>query len=1052
MADWIVSIVVEKLNTILQNEVALLVGVTYKIEKLSRTFTLIQGFLEDGESRRLMDQEVEIWMERVKDVAYDVDDILEWTMEALISQVPAEGDGSSFSKQTVRSSFSLVTSFNHFVLRHKIGGRIKKTRKRLDSFSLVTSFNQFVLRHKIGGRIKETRKRLDSIAEEANQLFIKSDSGERKRECSEVRQDRNSKRETGSLGDRTAIVGREDDKNKILDLLLRNSEEMNEAPSIISIVGMDGLGKTTLSQLVYNDEKVIGHFNMRVWVSVSNYFGLQWIMKSIIRTVDTEFNGEHLGLDQLQLRLGEVLYGKRFLVVLDDVWSEDSKKWDKLRLPFNAGALGSRIIATTPSEDVGRAMGSTHIYRLPFLSYDDCWLLFSRRALEHRSVEERPELEEVGRKIVKKCGGLPLSVIAIASTMHSIRTRREWELVLESDIWNSSDVVGDILPNSLLRYQELPLALKQCFIYCSIFPKDWLLEEDTMVKLWVAQGFIRSDGSTDLEEIGSLCFKNLEYYQLLQYAGRDYDKNIFNYKMHDLGRYLAQSVAGSDYSVVKIREKALLNLNNIRHLLLIGDHDAEEMASIWPTLYKFHKLRTLLVDAKISEVPEKLFRHLKYLRVLDLSRTDMKKFPRTVPQLIHLRYLDLSSTGIEKLPAWVSDCGNLQTLRLNGCDLLHKLPRGMGKMRSLRHLELKCHLTIDSTHHLRYLPQGIGSLTSLRTLTDFIVGGDNEGCKCGELKHLNNLQGRLQIIGLENVGSSEEAMEAELDKKQHLQALSLQYDYRSGEPLGEDVKKAEDVLESLRPNANLDELDIWCYQGSKFPKWIEDRLFFNLVQVNLIYCCKCKQLPGLGKLPSLEKLTIRGMKEVRYVGDEFSGDDNNDKSDGGVSFPRLKTLIFSEMPNWEEWELRRGDGKVMRFLQELEINDCTKLKALPWNLPPSIKKLTLNISNDGMSSGGPLPVLPYLEILVISRSPDLTSLPCTWLGKLKALKRLEIHRCPRLKSLSLPEELQHLTKLQELKIAMCPLLEKRCQEGGEYRDKIAHIPYISIGLDLNDPA
>ncbi|XP_058108890.1 disease resistance protein RGA2-like [Magnolia sinica] len=1033
MADWIVSIVVEKLNTIVQDEVAWLLGVNDKFEEVSRMVTSIQGFLEDAESRRLKDKAVEIWVERVKDVAYDVDDVIEWTMEALISQAqvmeaqrsqePVEVDGSSFSKKTVSSFFSPVTSFNHFVLRHRIKNKIE-----------------------------EVRGRLRDIAKEKNQLGLRADSGEGDSVDSDLRRGEIRERETSSLVNPLSVIGREGEKNEVLNLLL---QEVTAVPLVISIVGMGGLGKTTLALLVYNDEKVKGHFDMRIWVCVSKDFDLKQIMKSIIKSAHVEFNGEDLDLDHLQIHLHKMLHGKRFLVVLDDVWSEDSEKWDRLRLPFKAGAQGSGIIVTTHSERVALAMGRSHIHKLPLLSYDDCWLLFSGRALEHRSAEERLELEEIGRKIVKKCGGVPLAVITIASTMHSRRTRVDWEFVFESDLWNLSDVLGGILPNLLLSYQELPPALKQCFIYCSIFPKDWRLEKDTMVKLWAAQGFIRSKGSTDLEEIGRLYFDDLLKLSLLQDAELDDDKKLLSCKMHDLVHDLAQSLAGSDYSVVEIRKQASLNLNDIRrHSFLIGSHEADEVASIWPTLYKAHKVRTLLLDAKISKVPDELFRHLKYLRVLDLSRTDMKKFPQTVLQLIrlryldlsrliHLRYLDLSYTGIKKLPAWVSDCRNLQTLKLNGCGLLHKLPSGMGKMRSLRHLELKCHLTIDCTHHLRYLPQDIGRVTSLRTLTDFIVGGDDEGCKCGELKHLNNLHGRLQIFGLENVGSSQEAMEAELDKKQHLQALSLQYDYRRGEPSVDDVKKTEDVLESLRPHTNLKELDIWCYQGSKLPKWTED--LSNLVKVNLIYCCKFKQLPGLGKFPSLKYLTIRGMKEVRYVGDEFSGDNNNDGSGGGVSFPKLETLIFSEMPNWEEWELRGRDGEIMPSLLQLEINDCTKLKALPWNLPPSIKKLTLNISNDGMSSGGPLPVLPFLKNLVISRSPDLTSLPCAWLGQLKALERLEIHMCPRLRSMSLPEELQHLTMLRELKIEMCPLLEKRCQGGEEYRYTIAHIPNISIG-------
>ncbi|XP_058108852.1 putative disease resistance protein RGA3 [Magnolia sinica] len=365
------------------------------------------------------------WLVKVKDVAYDVDDILdEWTTETLISKAANEGDGSCFSKKKVRSFLLPVTCFNRVMLRHKIGRRIK--------------------------------------------------------------------------------------------------EEVNEVPFVISIVGMGGMGKTTLAQLTYNDEKVKGHFDKRMWVCVSEDFDVKRITKSIIESAD-ESGCEDLGLDLLQSRLSQKLQAKRFLLVLDDIWSEDREKWDKLRLPFQAGALGSRIVITTHSEKVAWAMRSAHIHKLVALSKDECCLLFSRGAFEHRNAEEHSELEEIGREIVNKCGGLPLAAKTIGCAMWWRRTKREWELVLESKIWNSGDILGGILPALLLSYHDLPPALKQCFAYCSIYPKDWRIEKDMIVKLWVAQGFICSKGSQDMEEIGGQYFDDLLRRSLLQDAVLDDD-------------------------------------------------------------------------------------------------------------------------------------------------------------------------------------------------------------------------------------------------------------------------------------------------------------------------------------------------------------------------------------------------------------------------------------------------------------------------------------------------------------------------------------------------
>ncbi|XP_058107194.1 disease resistance protein RGA2-like isoform X2 [Magnolia sinica] len=1005
MVDSLVSTVGEKLKTVLQDEVALLVGVNSEIEKLSSTFTLIQAVLEDAESRRVKDKAVTIWLEKVKDVAYDVDDILdEWRTEALRPQAPDESDGSCFS--------FLVTCF----------------------LSYVTFFNHVMLRHNIGCRIKKVRGRLDSIEKEKSRLGLRVDIGERERVDSEVRRGEIRERETSSLLD-PLIVGRGDEKKEVVDLLLGgSSREVNEVPFVISIVGMGGLGKTTLAQLIYNDENVKGHFDMRMWVCVSEDFDVKRITKSIIESA-TGKGSELSDLAPLQDRLHGMLQAKRFLLVLDDVWSHDSEKWDKLRLPFQAGAPGSRIIVTTRLEDVASRMGSTHMQKLDVLSDADCWLVFSRRALEHRSAEERSDLEEIGRQIVNRCGGVPLAAKTIGSAMCSRKTRSQWELVLRSEVWKSGDVLGGILPALLLSYHDLPLALKQCFTYFSIFPKDWMIEKGTMIKLWEAQGFICSEGSEDMEESGGLYFDDLLRRSLLQDAELEDEGNICC-KMHDLVHDLAQSVSGSDFSLVQIGKQPSLNFNNVHHSFFV--------AYILATLYKAHKLRTLFLDSRISMVPRMSFHHWRRLRALDLSYTSIKKLSPTVGHLKHLRFLDLSHTGVEELPEEVCNCLNLQTLRLNWCRKLKKLPGGMKKMINLRHLEFK------NSDDLRYLPQGIGRLTGLRTVSKFIVGGGNKGCKCGELKHLNHLQGSLRITSLEKNMSRDKAREAELNKKKHLHTLSFEYKDEDGELLDEEVKKMEDVLEFLQPHTNLKELAIQYYGGSTLPKWIEDPVFSHLVRITISFCWECIQLPGFGKLPSLKYLSISYMYEVRKVGVEFSGVDNNDGSGGGrVSFPKLETLLFKNMPNWEEWDLRGEVGEVMPSLLQLEVKWCPKLKELPTNLPPLLQKLTLQISNEGMlSSGGTLPVLPNLKHLIIyegmvSSGVMLTSFPCGWLGQLKALETLEISECWVLQSLP-DEELQQLTMLQELRIYRCPFLYERYGYGGEDRNKIARIPNITI--------
>ncbi|XP_058108897.1 putative disease resistance protein RGA3 [Magnolia sinica] len=396
-----------------------------------------------------------ICLEKLKDVAYDVDDILdEWRTEALRSQADRGDRGGCFNKTNVRKFLSLLSCFNYIQLRHDVGNKIN-----------------------------DAWRRLDDLAKEVTSLGLRVDSGERERADGEVRRHEFRDREMGSQVDKSSIVGREHEKDEIIRLLTKGrSREVKEVPVVISIVGVGGLGKTTLAQLAYNDEEVKGHFNMRMWVCVSEDFDVSRITKSMIESATGSTCGL-LDLAPLQDRLGGMLHESRFLLVLNDIWSNDGEIWDKLRLPFQAGALGSRNVVTTRREDVAWAMANTHMLRLGVLPNEHCWSLFSRRAFAHRSIEERSELEEIGWGIVKKCGGLPLAAKTIGSAMCSRRTRSKWELVLENEAWKLVYILEGILPASLLSYYDLPPAQKHCFTYFSIFPKDWVIEKDVIVKL-----------------------------------------------------------------------------------------------------------------------------------------------------------------------------------------------------------------------------------------------------------------------------------------------------------------------------------------------------------------------------------------------------------------------------------------------------------------------------------------------------------------------------------------------------------------------------------------
>ncbi|KAB1208972.1 putative disease resistance protein RGA3 [Morella rubra] len=190
---------------------------------------------------------------------------------------------------------------------------------------------------------------------------------------------------------------------------------------------MGGIGKTTLAQLVYNDDRVKEHFDLKAWVCVSNEFDVLKITKRILEKLGSSTpGGDRNDPDCLQVALKENIMGKKYLIVLDDVWNENPVVWEALTNPLRYGAQGSRIIATTRGIHVASVMRSTITYPLKQLPKEDCWSLFAKHAFRDDELGAYPELEEIGREIVKKCDGLPLAAKTIGSLLWSKLDINEW--------------------------------------------------------------------------------------------------------------------------------------------------------------------------------------------------------------------------------------------------------------------------------------------------------------------------------------------------------------------------------------------------------------------------------------------------------------------------------------------------------------------------------------------------------------------------------------------------------------------------------------------------
>ncbi|RVW63182.1 putative disease resistance RPP13-like protein 1 [Vitis vinifera] len=259
---------------------------------------------------------------------------------------------------------------------------------------------------------------------------------------------------------------------------------------VIPIVGMGGVGKTTLAQLAYHDDRVKNHFDLRAWVCVSDDFDVLRITKTLLQSI-ASYAREINDLNLLQVKLKEKLSGKKFLLVLDDVWNENYDKWDRLCTPLRAGGPGSKVIITTRNMGVASHTRTVSPYPLQELSNDDCRAVFAQHALGARNFEAHPHVKVIGEEMVNRCRGLPLVAKALGGILRNELNHEAWDDILKSKIWDLPEEKSGVLPALKLSYHHLPSHLKQCFAYCAIFPKGYEFKKDELILLWMGEGFLQ---------------------------------------------------------------------------------------------------------------------------------------------------------------------------------------------------------------------------------------------------------------------------------------------------------------------------------------------------------------------------------------------------------------------------------------------------------------------------------------------------------------------------------------------------------------------------------
>ncbi|XXG72648.1 hypothetical protein AAC387_Pa07g1699 [Persea americana] len=558
----VISVLFKRLASPSLQKIGSFCGVKKDLNNLHSMLTAIQAVLEDAEEQKWTNNRMKNWLGKLKDVAYDIEDILD----------------------------ELATED----LRWRVEIHKRMINKVRNFFS---PSNPIAFYFKMAPKVRKVVDRLDAIAKERSNFNLSKKNPDSDRDA-----ELGWRNQTHSFIQESDVFGREEDREKLVQMLTNIENE--EDVSVVPIVGMGGLGKTTLAKLVYNDARVKSYFDQRMWAFVSEKFNMADIMKAIIASTNEErCDLEHM--DPLQSRLRQTLHGKKYLLVLDDVWNENQEEWLQLKTLLMAGVSGSKIIVTTRSEIVGYIMGTSPTYYLRELPEKICWSLFNQRAFPKRDEEKYPNLLSIGKEIVKKCKGVPLAANALGGLLHSKRMEREWLSIRDNEIWKLNE--DHILSTLRLSYNALPSPLKQCFAYCSIFPKGRSFEKNKLIQLWVAEGFIQSSREGKLiEDIAAQYFDELRWRSFFQEAAwrfsNEEDGKVF--KMHDLINDLARSIAGTECLVVEAGEEGDL-LEGARHASFVykGTTSMKEMY-----LHNSKKLRTYILINRtrcIVEVPDK---------------------------------------------------------------------------------------------------------------------------------------------------------------------------------------------------------------------------------------------------------------------------------------------------------------------------------------------------------------------------------------------------------------------------------------------------------------
>ncbi|XP_057488145.1 putative late blight resistance protein homolog R1A-10 isoform X2 [Actinidia eriantha] len=665
-------------------------------------------------------------------------------------------------------------------------------------------------------------------------------------------------------GEEETIVGFEEEVFIIKEQLTGVPKQLD----VISIVGMPGIGKTTLAKKVYNDPLVQYHFHIRAWITVSQEYEKKDLLCGLLNSVMRHTNGvDQMREEELAPRLKKSLKGRRYFIVMDDIW--DSNVWFDLKTCFPDDNNGSRIMFTSRNEDVALlAKSSRPPLSLRFLTSDESWVLFQQKVFRRETCP--PQLTKIGKHIAKKCQGIPLVIVVVAGILtKEEQSPDQWEKVGKT---LNSQMIADPqiwLKTLALSYNHLPHHLKPCFLYFGVFPEDYQVPVWKLIWLWVAEGFIRETGGRILEDVAEECLMELIGRNLVLVSRRRYDGGVKACAIHDLLRDFCIKQAEKECFLQRIFCELPISYFDQPEDLVIEDSPSTLNTSIFGFATHSRCIKSGLADLD--------YPWYEFVRVLRPSSRMISSNRSKIDKLVHLRFLEIDARHFSNIsiPTSISNLKNLETFIIDTRSSV-TLPHCIREMVTLRHLRITEKWgTIGG--ELRIEKPGAiypFSLDNLQTLSSI----DAESCS-------DFLAGTLNIRELEIQG----------------------YIVKNGFRTFPDTDFLNHLLKLTLWHKGYSSLPIRL-GGVRFPTNLKKLIFMG-------YSVKLNEMSTLGKsLPNLEVLKILQSERGGICWKISDGD-----------FPQLKFLKLVTIPI-EDWQV---SSNPFPRLQRLVLVGCRELPSIP---------------------------------------------------------------------------------------------------------------------------